>query len=82
MNLEAHVTQDHPRHDTFSCSSCRKTYSSKESLWSHISEVHAKKFNCDSCEKTFTNEQALKTHDLTNHTSEYNCKQCDYQSNS
>ena len=64
INLEAHVRKEHSMNNTYSCTKCKKEYSTKENLWSHNNEEHSKRFNCDSCEESFANDQELKMHDL------------------
>ena len=61
--LDTHVRQQHYETNHFICTVCKKRYSRKENLWSHIAEDHKKSFNCDSCEMTFKSEQELKIHD-------------------
>ena len=60
--LDTHVRQQHYETNHFICTVCKKRYSRKENLWSHIAEDHKKSFNCDSCEMTFKSEQELKIH--------------------
>ena len=42
INMEAHVRQEHTKTRPFQCTSCRKIYSTRENLWSHIAEYHKK----------------------------------------
>ena len=81
-NLEDHVRQEHPGVNAFECTTCRKIYSTKETLWSHIAEIHTNKFNCDSCEQSFQIEFDLNCHDQRDHTTNYDCDQCDHQDTS
>ena len=77
--LEHHVKHEHQPNKTYNCTTYQKKYSSKENLWSHISDEHRKEYNCDSCEETFDSEDDFITHSDSDHNTEFNCDQCDYQ---
>eukprot|EP01083_Nonionella_stella_P178865 633239_1 len=65
----------------FSCESCDKTFTLKNNLKRHISDVHdyIRKFKCDSCDKNFSRKSTLKQHvnEVHEQIRKFSCDSCD-----
>jgi uncharacterized Zn-finger protein len=63
------------------CDSCKKSYSTRQSLQRHISNVHKglKSFSCTLCDSKFANSQGLKHHIAAVHEGKkpFKCQTCD-----
>ena len=82
QNLKENGFEDSKRQCIkFTCDDCQKTYSTRQSLKRHMSDVHKglKPFKCTSCDSKFANGQGLKNHIAAIHGGKkpYQCQKCD-----
>ena len=81
--LKYHVASVHKEIKNFQCLTCGKTFYRKNTLNSHVNEIHLKigvgHVKCVFCKKTFVRKSYLTFHIDTVHNSKrktYKCDQC------
>ena len=62
---------------SFSCEICGKTFPTRRSRWSHISDIHSKLFSCNICGKSGMNRKANYHHKIINHSQLFSCDMCE-----
>ena len=82
-NLKRHIEDVHEGQKKFECEHCKKTFSQKCNLKTHVLKMHSgKKFKCQKCQKTFNQKQIFLNHMKIKHTNktkitkQFKCDKC------